>query len=190
MAEMIEVRWHGRGGQGAKTAAQLLAEAAIEEGSYGQAFPEYGPERTGAPVRAFTRISDTPIVLHSPVKSPSLVIVLDQTLLDTVDVTEGMPDDAVLIINTHQSPEEVKEKINLGTRKLITINASQIAQETIGRPIPNTVMLGAFLRVSGILNLDILIEGIEHKFAKKFSMDITKANVTAIKRAYEEVVLG
>ncbi len=190
MAELIEVRWHGRGGQGAKTAAQLLAEAAIDEGSYGQAFPEYGPERTGAPVRAFTRISDQPIVLHSPVKNPSLVIVLDQTLLDTVDVVEGMPDEATLIINTPQSPDEIKKKLNLGKRKLITINASQIAQETIGRPIPNTVMLGAFLRAAAILNLDTLIEGIEHKFSKKFSMEITKANVTAIKRAYEEVVIG
>ena len=187
---MIEVRWHGRGGQGAKTAAQLLAEAAIEEGRYGQAFPEYGPERTGAPVRAFTRISDDKIVLHSPVKSPSLVIVLDQTLLDTVDVTEGMPEDATLIINTPQLPEEIRKKINLGPRKLITLNASQIAQETIGRPIPNTVMLGAFLRATGMLNLDTLVEGINHKFSKKFSMEITNANVTAIKRAYEEVSKG
>ena len=101
-----------------------------------------------------------------------------------------MPEDATLIINTSQKPEEIREKINLGTRKLITLNASQIAQETIGRPIPNTVMLGAFLRATGMLNLDTLIEGIHHKFAKKFSMEITNANITAIKRAYEEVSIG
>lgn len=190
VTEMIEVRWHGRGGQGAKTAAQLLAEAAIEEGSYGQAFPEYGPERTGAPMRAFTRISKKPIVLHSPVKSPILVMVLDHTLLDTVDVTEGMPEDATLIINTSQAPEQIRKKLQLKGRKLITLNASQIAQDTIGRPIPNTVMLGAFLRAAGILNLETLIEGIRHKFSKKFSKEISDANVAAIKRAYEEVKIG
>jgi pyruvate ferredoxin oxidoreductase gamma subunit len=190
VAEMIEVRWHGRGGQGAKTAAQLLAEAAIEEGSYGQAFPEYGPERTGAPMRAYTRISDGPIILHSPVKNPSLVMVLDQTLLDTVDITEGAPEDATIIVNTPQSPEEIRARVSAKGHKIITLNASQIAQDTIGRPIPNTVMLGAFLRATGMLELNTVVEGIEHKFAKKFSKEITDANVKAIKRAYEEVKIG
>lgn len=190
MARMIEVRWHGRGGQGAKTAAQLLAEAAIEEGSYGQAFPEYGPERTGAPVRAYTRISDAPIILHSPVKRPSIVIVLDQTLLDTVDVTEGMPEDGTLIVNTPQTPDQVRRRLNLTGRKIITLNASQIAQETIGRPIPNTVMLGAFLRATGMLELETVVADIEHKFARKFSREISEANVKAIKRAYQEVQIG
>ncbi|MDZ7271745.1 MAG: 2-oxoacid:acceptor oxidoreductase family protein [candidate division KSB1 bacterium] len=190
MARMIEVRWHGRGGQGAKTAAQMLAEAAIEEGRHAQAFPEYGPERTGAPVRAYTRISDAPIVLHSPVRHPSVVMVLDQTLLDTVDVVEGMPEDGTLIINTPKAPEDIRKRLNLKGGKIITLNASQIAQETIGRPIPNTVMLGAFLRATGMLELETVVADIQHKFARKFSREISDANVKAIRRAYQEVKIG
>ncbi len=190
MARMIEVRWHGRGGQGAKTAAQMLAEAAIEEGSYAQAFPEYGPERTGAPVRAYTRISDAPIVLHSPVRHPAVVIVLDQALLDTVNVVEGMDKDGTLIVNTPQTPEEIRARLNLKGGTIISLNASQIAQETIGRPIPNTVMLGAFLRATGMLELDTVVADIEHKFARKFSREISEANVKAIRRAYQEVKIG
>lgn len=190
VARMIEVRWHGRGGQGAKTGAQLLAEAAIEEGSYGQAFPEYGPERTGAPVRAYTRNSDGPIILHSPVKHPAIVMVLDQTLLDTVDVTEGTPEDGILTVNTPRSPAQVGTRLGLTGGKIITLNASQRAQETIGRPIPNTVILGGFLRPTGMLELDTVVADIEHKFARKFSREISEANVRAIKRAYQEVQIG
>jgi len=190
VSELIEVRWHGRGGQGAKTAALLLAEAAIEEGMYGQGFPDYGPERTGAPMRGFTRISDEPIRVHCAVENPKIVMVLDQTLLDAVDVVEGMPEDGTLIVNTPQSADEIRKKLNLQGRTLYTLNASQIAQETIGRPIPNTVMLGAFVSATGLLPIDRLVAGIEKKFTKKFAKQMVDNNVKAIRRAYEEVSKG
>lgn len=187
MANLVEVRWHGRGGQGAKTAALLLAEAVIEEGNYGQAFPEYGPERTGAPVRGFTRISDQPIRIHSAIQRPDVVIVLDQTLLDTIDVTEGTASDSILIFNTTLSKAEIRKKLNLTDRKVFTLNANQIAQEEIGRPIPNTVMLGALMKATGLMQMDTLLEGLTKKFKHKFSQQLIDKNIKAVKRAYEEV---
>ena len=186
--KMTEIRWHGRGGQGAKTAALLLAEAAIDVGKYAQAFPEYGPERTGAPVRAFTRIADSPIRLHSPVESPDIVAVLDQTLLDVVDVTEGLPDEGVLIINTPSSREQILEKLGKKDHiRLFVLDATKLALDTLGRPIPNTVMLGALVGATDVLPFDVLVEDLKHKFSKKFSPAIAEMNVEAVKRAYEEV---
>ncbi|MBN1352556.1 2-oxoacid:acceptor oxidoreductase family protein [candidate division KSB1 bacterium] len=187
MSKITEVRWHGRGGQGAKTAALLLAEAVIEEGSYGQGFPDYGPERTGAPMRGFTRISDEPIYIHCAVKNPSIVIVLDQTLLETVDVTEGMPNNGVLIVNTPSSPSEIRAKLRLKGKTVYTLNANQIALEEIGRPIPNTVMLGALLKAAGLMQMDTLLRGLTKKFSHKFSQKVIDSNISAVKRAYEEV---
>lgn len=188
VANLIEVRWHGRGGQGAKTAALLLAEAAIEEGKYGQAFPEYGPERTGAPVRGFTRISDAPIRIHSAIQNPDVVIVLDQTLLDTIDVAEGTTPDSVFIFNTTMSLAEIRSKLKLTDRKVYVLNANQIAQEEIGRPIPNTVMLGALMKATQLMQMETLVNGLTKKFQHKFSKQVIDKNIRAVKRAYEEVV--
>lgn len=187
MSNITEVRWHGRGGQGAKTAALLLAEAVIEEGKHGQGFPDYGPERTGAPMRGFTRISDEPILIHCAVKNPSVVIVLDQTLLDTINVVEGMPDDGILIINTPSSPQEIRNKLKLEKQKIYTLNANQIALEEIGRPIPNTVMLGALMKATSLMQTDTLVRGLTKKFSHKFSKKVIDSNISAVKRAYEEV---
>jgi len=187
VANLVEVRWHGRGGQGAKTAALLLAEAAIAEGKYGQAFPEYGPERTGAPVRGFTRISDEPIRIHSAIQNPDVVIVLDQTLLDTIDVTEGTKPDSILIFNTTMTKEEIKKKLKRSDRKIFLLNANQIAQEEIGRPIPNTVMLGALMKATGLMQMETLVKGLTKKFMHKFSQQVIDKNIKAVKRAYEEV---
>jgi pyruvate ferredoxin oxidoreductase gamma subunit len=187
VANLVEVRWHGRGGQGAKTAALLLAEAAIAEGNYGQAFPEYGPERTGAPVRGYTRISDIPIRIHSAIQNPNVVIVLDHTLLDTIDVTEGTSSDSVLIFNTSLTKSEIRKKLKESDRKIYILNANQIAQEEIGRPIPNTVMLGALMKATGLMQMDTLLNGLTKKFKHKFSQQVIDKNIKAVKRAYEEV---
>lgn len=187
VANLVEVRWHGRGGQGAKTAALLLAEAAIAEGNYGQAFPEYGPERTGAPVRGYTRISDIPIRIHSAIQNPNVVIVLDHTLLDTIDVTEGTSSDSVLIFNTSMTKSEIRKKLKEPDRKIYILNANQIAQEEIGRPIPNTVMLGALMKATGLMQMDTLLNGLTKKFKHKFSQQVIDKNIKAVKRAYEEV---
>jgi pyruvate ferredoxin oxidoreductase gamma subunit len=184
---MIEIRWHGRGGQGVKTASLLFAETSIEEGKYAQGFPEYGPERMGAPVKGFTRIDDKPIRIHSGIENPQVVVVLDQTLLETIDVTEGMPDDGVLIINTELTPKQVREKFGIKIGKIYTVNATKIALETIGKPIPNTVMLGALIRVTGVLDLDTLLKNIAKKLSRRYSQKIIEGNIQAIKKAFEEV---
>jgi pyruvate ferredoxin oxidoreductase gamma subunit len=185
--KMLEIRWHGRGGQGAKTAAMLFAESAIEEGKHGQGFPEYGPERMGAPMRGFTRISDEPINVHCAIEEPKIVVVLDPTLLDSVDVTEGVPQDGTIIVNTQKTPEEIRKQLGLKGRRVYTVNATQIALETIGRPIPNTVMLGALLRATNILDIATLEKNITKKFEKKYSAKVAEGNVKAIRRAFEEV---
>ena len=144
MKDLVEIRWHGRGGQGAKTAALLLADAALASGKYIQAFPEYGPERMGAPVASFNRISTEPIYLHSGVLSPRIVIVLDPTLVDSIDVTEGVPQDGTILVNTEKAPADIKKALGItGSIKVYTVDASKISTETIGRDIPNTPMLGA-----------------------------------------------
>jgi pyruvate ferredoxin oxidoreductase gamma subunit len=187
MSQMTEIRWHGRGGQGAVTAAKILAQAALGEGRYIQAFPEYGAERRGAPVRSFTRISDEPIHIHSPIHTPSAVAVLDSTLLDTVDVTEGLPQNGVLVVNTQESPADVRSKLNLKGRKIFTVDATQISIDCIGKPIPNAPMIGAVMRAANILPLDNLVDGFRSKFSEKFRPEVIKGNIKAIKRAYQEV---
>jgi len=187
MKDVIEIRWHGRGGQGAKTAALLLAESALEEGKYIQGFPEYGPERMGAPMRSFTRISESPITLHSNVRNPDAVVVLDSSLLDTIDVVDGLPEEGVLLINTSQSPREIRQKLNLKKRKVFTVDASSISLDILGRNLPNTPMLGALIKATDLLGIDTIISAIKHKFEKKFSSRILEGNIQAIRRAYEEV---
>ncbi len=187
MSEMLEVRWHGRGGQGAKTASVLFAEAAIEEGKHAQGFPDYGPERMGAPMRGFNRISKEPILVHCAISNPKVVVVLDPTLLDTVDITEGVPEDGIIIINTPKSPGEIREKYGIKGRKIYTLNATQIALDEFGRPIPNTVMVGALVAVTKTLNLETFKHGFREKFAKKLTTKILEGNMKAIDRAAKEV---
>jgi len=189
---VTEIRWHARGGQGAKTAATFLAESAIDVGLFAQGFPEYGPERMGAPVRAFNRIGRKPLRIKAPVKHPDIVVLMDETLLDTVDITEGTTEKSVFLVNTASSDVEalrtkLRSKIGLGAR-IFVVNANQIALETIGRPIPNTPMVGAMLRATGVLPLDAVVEGIRHKLAKKLPPRVVEGNVAAMKRAFEEVV--
>ena len=186
---IVEIRWHGRGGQGAKTAALLFADAALSEGKYIQAFPEYGPERMGAPVQSFNRISDEPITLHCGISNPKYVVVLDPTLMSSVDVLAGVPDDGMIVINTSKSPDEIRSSLKNKKVKTFTVDASRIAKETMGRDIPNTPMLGAMAAATGLLNYERLLKDLEQKLSKKFASkkEIIAGNLNAIKRAYEEV---
>ena len=192
MAKLTEVRWHGRGGQGAKTAALLFGEAVLGQGKYMQAFPEYGPERMGAPVQSFNRISDEPITLHCHVTTPQVVVVLDPTLIGTVDVTHGLPADGTIIINTDQPASTFRKTLKLDGQKLYTVDASRISRETIGRDIPNTPMMGALVKATSLLKFDDMIEDTRKKLEKKFRSkpEVIEGNVKAIQRAYEEVKQG
>ncbi len=190
MKDLLEIRWHGRGGQGAKTAAQFLAEAALELGKYIQAFPEYGPERSGAPIRTYTRISDRPITIHSPVAKPEIVAVIDPTLLETVDVTEGLDDDGILIVNTPEDPKTIREKVKFKKGKVVVCDATKIALETLGLPIPNTPMLGALLKVKSVVPIEVLEKEVRKKFLKKIGEEKTEANIKAIRRAFKEAKIG
>jgi pyruvate ferredoxin oxidoreductase gamma subunit len=188
--DLIEIRWHGRGGQGAKTAALLFGEAAIDTGMYIQAFPEYGPERTGAPVSAFNRLSKKPIRLHSGVTNPAIVLVLDPTLLATVDVLDGLDENGILIVNTSDSPAEIRKRLSVNPKiKIYTLDASEIAMNKIGMNKPNTPMLGALSKVSDILDYKKMLKSIEHKLKIKFRgkpVEIVTKNMEAIKAAHEE----
>jgi len=192
MAKLTEIRWHGRGGQGAKTAALLFGEAVLGQGKYMQAFPEYGPERMGAPVQSFNRISDEPITLHCHVTSPQVVVVLDPTLIGNVDVTQGLPNDGIIIINTEQPPSKFREMLHLNGQKVYTVDASRIARETIGRDIPNTPMMGALVKVTGLLDFQEMLKDTRKKLEKKFRSkpEIIEGNIKAIERAYNEVKGG
>jgi pyruvate ferredoxin oxidoreductase gamma subunit len=189
MGKIIEIRWHGRGGQGAKTAALLFADAAMSLGKNIQAFPEYGPERMGAPVQSFNRLSDDPITVHCGITHPQIVIVLDPTLMATVDVTQGLPSDGSLIVNTTKAPSEIRKEIGLKGAKVYTVSASAIAMDKIGRNIPNTPLLGALVKVSGLLDFDKMLKNTESKLKKKFANkpEIINGNMEAIKAAHEMV---
>jgi len=190
MSKCTEVRWHGRGGQGVVTAGELLAEAALEEGKYFQAFPDYGPERMGAPIKSYTRISDEPIEIHSQILSPDIVIVVNPNLIGVVDVTEGLADEGTVIVNTPESPAEIRKRLGLKGGRVFTVDATKIALETLGRDIPSTMMLGVFAKATGLVKLDSLIRLAREKLGAKLRPEIVEANVTALKRAYEEAVEG
>ena len=172
-----------------KNAALLFADSALALGKHIQAFPEYGPERMGAPVQSFNRLSDKPITLHCGLTHPSIVLVLDQTLMATVNVAQGLPKDGALIVNTSKSAQEIRKEINLKDAKIYTIDASAIAQEKIGRNIPNTPMLGALVKVSGLLDFNQMLSNTEKKLKKKFAHkpEVIAGNLEAIKAAYEKV---
>ena len=189
MSNLIEIRWHGRGGQGAKTASLLLADAAFNTGKYIQGFPEYGPERMGAPITAYNRISDTPITIHSNIYEPDYVVVVDDTLLESVDVTAGLKKEGAIVINTTKSPEEVRKLLKGYEGKVCTIDAKTISIDTLGKYFPNTPMLAAIVKVSGIMSdeefLNDMIGSFKHKFAKK--PEVIDGNMAALKRSLNEI---
>ncbi len=187
---MIEIKIVGRGGQGGKTAAALIAEAAIEKGKFIQSFPEYGAERQGAPVYAYTRIDDKEIRIHSGVSNPQIVAVIDPTLLLALPVTDGMPDDGVLIVNTVDSPQTVREKLNFKKGKVFTVDATQISIDLFGRNIPNTPILGAIEKATDLVSLDTLKKKISDHLLHKIGKEKVDKNIEAIERAYNEVVEG
>lgn len=187
--KMVEIRWHARGGQGAKTAATLIAAVALEEGKFSQGFPDYGPEREGAPMRGYTRISDNPIYVHSAIYTPDIVVVLDSSLLASVDVTEGLKDGGIVLVNSPEEPKDLRKKMKLGNTKLYTVDATQISIDEIGRPIPNTPMMGALMKIMPVLKLDTILHDVEKKFKAKGDK-IVQGNFRAIRRAFEEVKEG
>jgi pyruvate ferredoxin oxidoreductase gamma subunit len=190
VAELTEIRWHGRGGQGVVTAGKMLAQVALNSGQYFQAFPDYGPERAGAPIRAFTRVSPEPIHKHCQIQRPGIVLVLDPTLLEAVNVAEGLKEDGVLLVNTDESPVRVRQVVGFHTGKVFTVDATKIALETLGREITNTPMLGALVKATGILSVDDLVAQTRKQFGDKFGQEIVDRNVEAIRRAADEVQEG
>ncbi|MDQ5985248.1 MAG: pyruvate ferredoxin oxidoreductase gamma subunit [Syntrophus sp. SKADARSKE-3] len=178
---MIEIRWHGRGGQGAVTSVELLALAAIEEKKYAQGFPAFGPERRGAPVMAYNRISEKPIKIRSGIYKPDVVVVLDPSLMALVNVIDGLKPDGMLIVNTAKPAAAIREQLKY-KGKLATVDATHIAREELGLPIANTTMIGAVLKVTKALKFDSLNAPIDERFGK-----IAAKNKNALKRAFEEV---
>lgn len=183
MKKMVEFRWHGRGGQGAWTASELLARTAIAEGKYIQSFPEFGPERMGAPVAAFTRISDEPIRLHCAIREPNVVIVLDNTLLKTVPITAGVNrDEDIIIINSTEEPAKLRDTLKVTKGKVWTVPATELALRILGAPITNTAMLGAVAKATGVVTMT----GIEKTVRERFKAELAEKNMAVVKQAYEE----
>ncbi|MBR3255564.1 MAG: 2-oxoacid:acceptor oxidoreductase family protein [Clostridia bacterium] len=189
MSNLIEIRWHGRGGQGAKTASLLLADAAFNTGKFIQGFPEYGPERMGAPITAYNRISDTPITIHSNIYEPDYVVVVDDTLLESVNVTAGLKEEGAIVINTTKEAEYLKSVLKGYKGNIYTIDARKVSIEALGKYFPNTPMLAAIVKVSGIMSDEALLADMEgsfkHKFAKK--PEVIEPNMKALKLALDEV---
>ncbi len=189
MNNLIEIRWHGRGGQGAKTASLLLADAAFNTGKYIQGFPEYGPERMGAPITAYNRISDKPITIHSNIYEPDYVVVVDDTLLSSVPVTSGLKKEGAIVINTTKGREELNELLQGYEGNVYTIDARKVSEETLGKYFPNTPMLAAIVKVTGIMSDEELVndmqKSFQHKFAKK--PEVIEGNMKALELALKEV---
>ena len=187
MSTGYEIRWHGRGGQGAKTAALLLADVASKTGKYVQGFPEYGPERMGAPITAFNRISEVPIRVHSNIYTPDLVVVVDETLLHTVEVTAGLKADGAVIVNTAMSEAEVRPLLGGYQGRIYTVDARKISMECLGKYFPNSPMLAAAVAVSKVMDKDEFIADMQasyqHKFAKK--PEVIEGNMKALKMTLE-----
>jgi pyruvate ferredoxin oxidoreductase gamma subunit len=181
---MLEIRLHGRGGQGAVTSAELLALAVINEGKYGQAFPSFGPERRGAPVIAFCRVDEKQIKIRTYVDEPDLVLVLDPSILRIVNVTAGLKDDGILVANTKHKADAIRKELDLKCR-LAVVDANRIAREELGIPITNTTMLGALLRAKAVVDPASLIEPLRERFGR-----IAEKNIKAFKRAFEETELA
>jgi len=189
MANVVEIRWHARGGQGAKTASELLAEAAFNTGKFVQGFPEYGPERMGAPITAYNRISDKKIRVHSNIYEPDFAVVLDESLIECVDLTAGLKESGAIIINTSKTPEEIKSTLGGYNGKVCTIDARTISEATIGRYFPNTPLLAAIVKVSGIMSDEAFIADMEKSIKSKFASkpQVVEGNMNCVKRALSEV---
>ena len=188
MSQLTEIRWHARAGQGAVTAAKLVADTALLQDYYVQAMPEYGPERTGAPLKAYTRICSEPIEVHNNITNPGIVVILDDTLLDSVDVTEGLTADGCIIINTAMTVEEVRNVLQVPDSVTIgAVDATGIAMATIKRDMPNTPIVGALAKVTGIVPVDKVEERLIITFGKKFTKEMIDANIESVNRAFEEV---
>lgn len=189
MNDLIEIRWHGRGGQGAKTASLLLADAAFNTGKYIQGFPEYGPERMGAPITAYNRISNKPITIHSNIYEPDYVVVVDDTLLESVDVTAGLKETGAIVINTTKDNEYIKKSLKGYKGAIYKIDARKISIEALGKYFPNTAMLAAIVKVSEVMTDEELLNDMKgsfkHKFAKK--PEVIEGNMKALEMALKEV---
>ena len=187
MKNTVEIRWHGRGGQGAKTAALLLADVAFKTGKYVQGFPEYGPERMGAPITAYNRISDNEITVHSNIYEPDYVVVVDETLLDSIDVTKGLKEDGAVIINTEHTRDEIMRHLNGYKGAVYIVDAKNISMKTLGKNYPNSPMLAAAVAVSGVMGKDEFLSemrsSFQHKFAKK--PEVIDGNMQALKLAFD-----
>lgn len=192
MKDIIEIRWHGRGGQGAKTASLLLADAAFNTGKYVQGFPEYGPERMGAPITAYNRISDQRSTVHSNIYFPDYVVVVDETLLSAVDVTAGLKKEGAIVINSSKSPSELRPLLKGYEGRVCTIDAGKISEEELGKNFPNTPMLAAIVKVSGVIGEEEFIKDMEGSFKHKFASkpQVIEGNMRALKRSLEEVQVG
>ena len=188
MKDIVEIRWHGRGGQGAKTASLLLADAAFNTGKYVQGFPEYGPERMGAPITAYNRISDQRSTVHSNIYFPDYVVVVDETLLSAVDVTAGLKKEGAIVINSSKSPAELRPLLKGYEGRVCTIDAGKISEEELGKNFPNTPMLAAIVRVSGVIGEEEFIKEMEGSFKHKFASkpQVIEGNMRALKRSLEE----
>ena len=189
MNNLIEIRWHGRGGQGAKTASLLLADAAFNTGKYIQGFPEYGPERMGAPITAYNRISNAPITIHSNIYEPDYVVVVDDTLLTSVPVTAGLKKEGAIVINTTKSADELRESLKGYEGAVYTIDARKVSEETLGKYFPNTPMLAAIVKVTGIMKDEELLADMKKSFAHKFAKkpEVIDGNMKALELALKEV---
>lgn len=185
---IYQIRIHSRGGQGAKTSAQIIAEAVIEEGEFAQAFSEYGPERSGAPMKTFLRVSEKPIRIYSDVESPDMVVILDPSLIPSVDVANGLADGGVVIVNTCEGVEEIKGKLTKKNCKIYTIDAKGIAMRIIGRDLPNTAMMGAMMKLVPLIPYEHAIEETKEMFGKKIPEDMVNKNVEALKEGYNAIL--
>ena len=189
MGNRVEIRWHGRGGQGAKTACLLLADAAFSSGKQVQGFPEYGPERMGAPITAYNRISDDKNRVHSNIYHPDYVVVVDETLLHSVDVTAGLSEDGAIIVNSKRSPEDVRAQLGGYEGKVCTVDAGTISREALGRNFPNTPMLAAAVKVSNVIEKDRFLKDMEESFRHKFASkpQVVEGNMKALKMSMDQV---
>ena len=190
--DAVEIRWHGRGGQGAKTACLLLADVAFSSGKHVQGFPEYGPERMGAPITAYNRITDEHCKVHSNIYTPDYVVVVDETLLKSVDVASGLKESGALIINTRKSPDEIRPLLKGYKGKVCVIDAEKISMDALGRNFPNTPMLGAVVKVSGVIDQDKFISDMKESFEHKFEgrNKLIEGNMQALVKSMEEVKEG
>ena len=189
MQNVVEIRWHGRGGQGAKTAALLLADVAFKTGKHVQGFPEYGPERMGAPITAYNRIGEGEIRVHSNIYHPDYVVVVDEGLLDVVDVTDGLSKDGAIVVNTKKSAADIRPHLNGYEGKVYTIDARKVSKQCLGRYFPNTPMLAAIVKVSRVMDESVFFNEMKASFEHKFSSkpEVIDGNMNALKMAFEEV---